>query len=79
MWDKLSFVFSIFGAWLTAEGEKAQHEKDRQEWQAQREKVKANLAITCRRCRALAYPIEGTKNRYRCSCGNQFANARHNL
>ena len=43
-------------------------------WQA----AQANMALTCRRCRALARPIPGTGNRYRCGiCGNQFAAARH--
>ncbi len=35
------------------------------------------FALTCRRCQTLAYPISGTKNRYRCDrCGKQFAGAR---
>jgi hypothetical protein len=44
------------------------------------EKQKNNMALPCRRCKTLAEPIEGTKNRYRCACcGNQFAAARHHL
>lgn len=43
------------------------------------EKQKKNMALPCRRCKTLAEPIEGTKNRYRCVCGNQFAAARHHL
>ena len=42
-------------------------------------KQKINMALPCRRCKRLAEPIEGTKNRYRCKCGNQFAAARHHL
>lgn len=42
-------------------------------------KQKKNMALPCRRCGALAEPIEDTKNRYRCACGNQFAAARHHL
>ena len=39
-----------------------------------------NLALTCRRCQALAPPIPRTENRYKCpQCGNQFAGAGHGL
>lgn len=41
---------------------------------------RGKLALTCRRCKTLAYPISGTKNRYRCDrCGNQFAGHRHGM
>ncbi len=34
-------------------------------------------SLTCRKCGELAAPIEGTKNRYRCPNGHQFAGSRH--
>ena len=37
------------------------------------------LSLTCRYCKELAPPIEGTKNRYRCQCGRQFSGARHHM
>ena len=37
-----------------------------------------NLSLTCRKCSGLATPINGTKNRYRCStCNRQFAGSHH--
>lgn len=41
--------------------------------------VMQRMALTCRLCRELALPILGTHDRYRCSCGNQFAGARHDI
>ncbi|MGP3505498.1 hypothetical protein [Paracidovorax citrulli] len=43
------------------------------------EQQKGKMALTCRRCHKAAEPVEGTGNRYLCSCGNRFAAARHYL
>ena len=51
-------------------------------WRQQKEE---DLSVTCRFCsrgrrRALARPIAGSGNRYRCpDCGHQFWGARHGL
>jgi len=58
--------------------DKRNREIEEQQWQAAWEFAQKTLALTCRRCQALAPPIPDTGNRYRCpSCGNQFAGARH--
>lgn len=53
--------------------------KQVEERRAYVEQQKLNMALPCRQCRKLAEPILGTMNRYRCSCGNQFAAAKHHL
>jgi hypothetical protein len=37
------------------------------------------LALPCPSCQTVAPPLPSTCNRYRCSCGNQFASDPHNL
>lgn len=37
------------------------------------------LGLTCGRCGNLAMPIPSTRNRYRCSCGYQFASDPHDM
>jgi transposase-like protein len=47
---------------------------------AYRTKKRYNECLTCRKCGALAQPISGTRNRYRCpGCGKQFAAAKHSF
>ena len=42
--------------------------------------ARTDHALTCRSCGELAFPILGTRNRYRCNkCERQFAAATHNL
>lgn len=42
--------------------------------------ARTDHALTCRTCGELAFPILGTRNRYRCNkCERQFAAATHNL
>ena len=46
----------------------------------QEEKIKEwkdKYSVSCNKCHDLAEPIDGTFNRYRCSCGNQFSGAHH--
>jgi len=58
--------------------QQAAWERAQQAQQEAWERAQQALALTCRRCQALAPPIPGTGNRYRClECGNQFAAARH--
>ncbi len=56
--------------------ERAQLQRDRDQ---NFELKKRDMSLPCRRCKQLAAPIQDSGNRYRCSCGNQFAAARHNL
>jgi len=49
-------------------------------WALSLAKKRRDESVTCRHCHALAHPISGTGNRYRCDrCGNQFPGARHSF
>ena len=77
-----------------AENQKEEEERQREheEWeknlsQEEREEIaemnrriehRRNMALTCKFCKKMAWPIDGTGNRYRCGgCGRQFAGAPH--
>jgi hypothetical protein len=62
---------------LSANEKKKREENLLQE--QQRSENMRNYALTCHKCKKLAKPIEGTSNRYRCTCGNQFTGSRHPL
>ena len=70
---------SIFGALVEGIGGAAELRKEEEQKQRAFEKAMEDYSLNCRRCRNMAYPITGTPNRYRCSCGNQFAGPRHPL
>jgi hypothetical protein len=53
--------------------------KTPQEVAEARRRWRRDLSLTCPGCGALAGPIAGTADRYRCDCGRQFAGARHNF
>lgn len=83
MLDKLGQILEVAGVILEykikSDDYKQAREKEQKEREARREQIMKNYALNCRRCKKLAYPIEGTVNRYKCSCGNQFASAKHPL
>lgn len=54
-------------------------EEQRRQEEERRRQEEADLSLTCLKCGGLAVPIRGTQNRYRCTCGHQFANAKHGL
>ena len=69
----------LFGELIKGLAGAAELRKEEQEKQREFAEKMKNYALNCRRCRKMAYPIPGTPNRYRCSCGNQFAGPRHPL
>ena len=83
MFDKLSVALGLAVEYITKKDSYDQARKKEQEEQDEREAWRANkmndYALNCRQCKKLAYPISGTLNRYRCSCGNQFSGAKHSL
>lgn len=73
------FIFiSIFIGVTILDIRQARIRKNQNRWNEFREK-RRDLALPCPECRKLAAPIPRTGNRYRCTCGNQFAGDRHDL
>jgi hypothetical protein len=68
----------LFFGWLVVQAIKGSRRAARERDDALRRQW-VNEALSCRKCRGLAYPIFGTRNRYRCDCGNQFAGSKHSF
>ena len=83
--DDLGNASEAFIKLKEKEKEKKEEEEHNRKMEELRKKIKeletevwrVDNALNCRKCGRLAEPIEGTYSRYRCSCGNQFASARH--
>ena len=43
-------------------------------------KVLEKESLICNKCNSIAYPVWGTKNKYKCTnCSNRFTNSKHNV
>lgn len=71
--EKMGIFHEILLVLSSISGKEEREEKEKNKIDNFNEKY----SVSCRRCNNLANPILGTKNRYRCSCGNQFAGPHH--
>lgn len=92
-WNTFGWLLLVLGAgwvifhifyWLAEtfglfDPSEEENERWRRQEEERRRKEEADLSLTCHKCGGLAVPIRGTQNRYRCTCGSQFAAADHEL
>lgn len=73
--DLLYWVWECLN-WRRLEEEREEKEKEKRR---QLEQYSRDMSLSCHKCGELAAPIPDSGNRYRCTCGHQFAAAKHHL
>jgi hypothetical protein len=77
------FIALIPWQWAHGNWDRRKHERFEEivkeaQYQADLPDTLRGLSLTCDHCRALAAPIQGTLDRYRCEdCSHQFVGAKH--